>query len=186
MRRYEMLPNIVRHSVLVRDIALLIARKLNNSGHQLDLALVEAGALLHDIAKTMCINSEENHASAGGKLLANLGYPAVAEIICQHICLNPGTFDQETVTEAEVVNYADKRVKHVEVVNIEERFRDVLDRYAERLRNSRDRFEKVQLETRLLEEKIFSMIDISPEQVFDSLSKAEGNLHDFINEQFFL
>jgi len=53
IRRYQMLPHIVQHSELVTEVALLIARKLNSCGQQLDLALVEAGALLHDITKTM-------------------------------------------------------------------------------------------------------------------------------------
>ena len=40
IRRHEMLPHIVRHSELVTDVALLIARKLNSCGEHLDLALV--------------------------------------------------------------------------------------------------------------------------------------------------
>lgn len=55
IRRYRMLPHIVQHSKLVAKVALLIARKLNSHGQNLDLALVEAGALLHDITKTMSI-----------------------------------------------------------------------------------------------------------------------------------
>ena len=169
-RRYQMLPHIVRHSKLVADVALLIARKLNSVGQHLDLALVEAGALLHDITKTMCIKTKENHAETGGELLASLGYPAVADIVRQHICLDPGSSDPNAVTEVEVINYADKRVKHEEVVDIEERFRDVLNRYVKKLPGLQARFEEVQLETQLLEQKIFSKIDISPDQINDILS----------------
>lgn len=168
-----MLPHIVRHSELVADVALLIASKLNSSGQQLDLALVEAGALLHDITKTMSIKTRENHAETGGELLASLGYPAVANIARQHICLDPGPSDPNTVTEAELVNYADKRVKHEEVVGIEERFRDVVDRYAEKLPGLQRRFKEVQLETRLLEQKMFSKIDISPEEIDNILSNND-------------
>ncbi len=164
-----MLPHIVRHSEIVTDVALLIARKLNDSGQNLALALVEAGALLHDITKTMSIKTKENHAETGGELLLSLGYPAVAYIVFQHICLDPGSSDPNTVTEAEVVNYADKRVKHEEVVDIEERFRDVNDRYGDKFPDLKARIEENQLETRLLEKKIFSKIDISPEQLNDIL-----------------
>jgi putative nucleotidyltransferase with HDIG domain len=167
-----MLPHIVRHSELVTDVALLIARKLNSRGQYLDLALVEAGALLHDITKTICIKTKENHAQTGGELLASLGCPAVANIVRQHICLDPGSSDPNAVTEAEVVNYADKRVKHQEVVDIDERFRDVLDRYVKKLPGLQARLEEVQLDTQLLERKIFSKIDISPEQINDILSSA--------------
>jgi putative nucleotidyltransferase with HDIG domain len=170
IQRYEMLPHIVRHSQLVTDVALLIAHKLNGVGEQLDLALVEAGALLHDITKTISIQTKENHAKTGGELLTALGYPTVANIIRQHICLDPGSFDPDAVTEAEIVNYADKRVKHEEVVDLEDRFQDVLERYVNKLPGLRERFEQVQLETKRVEEKIFSKIDISPEQIRDILS----------------
>jgi putative nucleotidyltransferase with HDIG domain len=164
-----MLPHIVRHSQLVTRVALLIARKLNTAGHQLDLALVEAGALLHDITKTTSIETRENHAETGGELLISLGYPSVADIVRQHICLDAGTFAPDAVTEIEIVNYADKRVKHEEVVDIEERFRDVRERYVKKFPGLDARFEQVREETRLVERKIFAIIDISPEQISDIL-----------------
>jgi putative nucleotidyltransferase with HDIG domain len=165
-----MLPHIVRHSQLVTDVAMLIAGKLNRVGRRLDIALVEAGALLHDITKTTSIETKENHAKTGSELLASLGYPLVANIVRQHICLDPKSFSPDAVTEAEVVNYADKRVKHEEVVDIEDRFQDVLERYVNKLPGLEARFEQVQRETQLLEQKIFSQIDISPEQIRDILS----------------
>ena len=165
-----MLPHIVRHSELVTQVALFIARKLNSSGQHLDLALVEAGALLHDITKTASIKTKEDHAETGCELLASLGYPAVASIVRQHIRLDPGSSDPDAVTEADVVNYADKRVKHEEVVDIEERFRDVNDRYVDKFPGLVTRIEEVQLETRLLEKKIFSKIDVSSEQIKNILS----------------
>ena len=160
-----MLPNIVRHSRLVRDVAMLIARKLNEFGEDLDLNLVEAGALLHDITKTTSIETKENHAKTGGDLLTALGYPAVADIVRQHICLDASSCNPNSVTEAEVVNYADKRVKHEEVVGIEERFADIWERYIKKLPGVQARFEQVQRETESLERKIFSIIDISPEDI---------------------
>lgn len=174
IHRYQMMPHIVRHSELVTEVALLIARKLNSCGQNLGLDLVEAGALLHDITKTVCIKTKENHAETGGELLASLGYPEVADIVRQHICLDPGSSDPDTVTEAELINYADKRVKHEGVVDIQERFRDVLDRYAKKLPGLQTGLAAVQLETRLLEQKIFSKIDISPEQISDILSNQRA------------
>jgi putative nucleotidyltransferase with HDIG domain len=164
-----MLPHIVRHSRLVTDVALLIAGKLNGSAQNLDLALVEAGALLHDIAKTASIQTNQDHAQTGGELLLSLGYPAVAEVVRQHICLDPGVATSDTVTEAALVNYADKRVKHEEVVDIEERFRDVRERYAHKFPGFEDRIQEVFLETQLLEDKMFSLIDLSPGDVRDIL-----------------
>jgi putative nucleotidyltransferase with HDIG domain len=168
-----MLPHIVRHSKLVTDVALLIARELNSRGQDLDLDLVEAGALLHDITKTICINTQENHAETGAELLISLGYPGVANIVRQHICLDPGSSDPNGVSEAELINYADKRVKHEEVVDIEERFRDVFERYVEKVPSLRVRFEEVRLETQLLEQKIFSKLDIGPEEISEFFSNRD-------------
>jgi len=165
MRYHQMLPHILRHSKLVANVALLIARELNKCGQNLDLALVEAGALLHDIAKTLCLDTKENHAHSGGELVRALGYHSVADIVRQHIWLDPEVVASEVVTEAALVNYADKRVKHEEVVGIEERFRDVKQRYSEKFPHLADRFMEVFVETQVLERKIFSLIDISPEDL---------------------
>lgn len=167
--RYQMLPHILRHSELVTRVALVIAVKLNKEGHHLDLALVEAGALLHDIAKTTCLTTKENHAAVGGALLISLGYPAVAGIVRQHIRLDQKTFDPFTVTEEELVNYADKRVKHEEVVALVERFRDIRERYTGKFPGLEEAMAQVFDETLLIEKKIFSLIDITPEQIVHCL-----------------
>ncbi len=170
--QHQMLSHILRHSKLVTKVALLIAGKLNDAGQNLDLALVEAGALLHDITKTMCIESNENHAHTGGELLASLGCPAVASIVRQHVRIDPGSAasDPNTVTEEELVNYADKRVKHDEVVDINERFRDIEKRYADKVSNLGVRLQDVLVETQAIEEKIFSLISINPEDIEDILT----------------
>lgn len=169
-----MLPHILRHSELVTEVALLIGRELNSCGQNLDLALVEAGALLHDITKTASIQTKENHAQTGGELLSSLGYSAVANIVRQHVRLDSRCFEHNSVTEEELVNYADKRVKHEEIVDIEERFRDIEERYLNKFPGLQDRFKEVQLETRLLEQKIFSKIDTSPEELGDLLGRSEN------------
>ena len=167
-----MLPHILRHSEVVTEVALILGRRLNDHGQNLDLTLVEAGALLHDIAKSMCLDTKENHAISGGDLLGDLGYSAVADIVRQHICLDREVVQSDVITEAAVVNYADKRVKHEEIVNIEERFRDVKERYLGKFPQFADRFKEVFLETQRLEVKIFSLIDISPQDINGLLDKC--------------
>lgn len=160
-----MLPHILRHSRLVTDVALLITRKLIEVGHDLDLDLVEAGALLHDITKTTSIQTRENHAQTGSDLLVSLGYPAVADIVRQHIRVDPASSHPDAVSEAEIVNYADKRVKHEQVVGIEERFADILNRYLCKMPGLESRLEQVRCETRFIEKKIFAVIDIEPDEI---------------------
>ena len=52
MDNYDMLPNIKDHSILVANLAIIIGRQLNKNGSELDLDLIVAAALLHDITKT--------------------------------------------------------------------------------------------------------------------------------------
>ncbi len=155
--------------MLVNRVALFLGRKLIARGRSLDIALVEAGALLHDIAKTLCLETKGNHAEAGGELLIPLGYPAVANIVRQHIRLDQGTVAPGRVTEEELVNYADKRVKHEEIVDLEERFRDIRERYTGKFPGLEVALEEVFAETKLIEAKVFSEIDVTPEEIVQSL-----------------
>lgn len=127
MAEYAMRPNIVAHSVLVMDVALAIADHVK-SGVAINRDLVMAAALLHDITKTRSLETKERHAATGGRLLRELGFTAVAEIVEQHVII--GKVDlQGALEEREIVYYADKRVMHDKIVSIEERLRDLVDRY---------------------------------------------------------
>jgi poly(A) polymerase Pap1 len=65
------------------------------------------------------------------------------------------------VTEEEVVNYADKRVRHSTVVSLDQRFEDLMQRYGKR-RESQHYIMLQKIKTRTLEDKIFSRIHVSP------------------------
>jgi putative nucleotidyltransferase with HDIG domain len=124
MKKYNMLENIVNHSLLVNSVALYLSEELNKRGENINLLKVQAGALLHDITKTRSIETGEDHAKAGSALLKILGYNSISEIVRQHVIIND-TVNLPGVSEIEVVYYADKRVKHEEVVTLEERFDDL-------------------------------------------------------------
>lgn len=127
--------HIRRHCLMVARVALATARALNQRGHQLDLGLIETGALLHDVCKYDSILAGGDHARMAAELLEQRGYPAVAAVVAQHVRL--ASFD---LSAALVVNYADKRVKHDAVVSLDERFEDLLVRYgSDALRQSRIR-----------------------------------------------
>jgi len=165
MEQCHMLPQILRHSELVTQVALFIADKLNEEGRNIDLSLVQAGALLHDIAKTQCFETKGNHAEEGGALLVSLGFPAVAGIVRQHIRLDERPYNPNQVTEEELVNYADKRVKHEEVVDLKERFRDIGERYRGKFPDLEEGLKEAFEKTRLIEKKIFTIIRISPKDI---------------------
>ncbi len=163
MQRYGMLKNIVAHSLEVTKVALFLSTELNKKGQAIDLFLVEAASLLHDIAKTPCLQTKEDHTLAGYRILKENGYPRVAEIVEQHVWLKRER-EPQSVSEEEVVNYADKRVRHDQIVSLEERFQDLKDRYG---RNEEalaylDRMEKLALE---MESKIFLILKIHPDDL---------------------
>jgi len=123
--RFGMLDNIRAHSDKVRLVALTLADWLAEAGIPLRRRAVEVGALLHDIAKTACLGTERRHDREGQEILNGLGYPQLGRLVARHVFLPPG----HPIDEIMVVNYADKRVKHDQIVNLDERYRYILKRY---------------------------------------------------------
>ncbi|MCU0586601.1 MAG: HD domain-containing protein [Syntrophobacteraceae bacterium] len=160
LERVQMPRHIQLHSMLVAEVAVFLGTLLNNRQTDLDLQLLEAGGLLHDIAKPRSIATGERHEELGAVMLRDWGYPMVAHIVREHVTMDHGRI-MGPVNESILVNYADKRVRHTEIVSIEARFLDLIDRYA------RSREQAVFLEERMglyfrLEERIFERLPISP------------------------
>lgn len=126
MDTYNMLPHIRDHSLMVCEIALSIAKELNETGEHLNLAEIEAASLLHDITKTKSLETGENHAETGAQLLKKLGFTRIADIIQEHIIPKNS---EGSISEEEVVCYADKRVVHDRIVGLDERFEYLKKRY---------------------------------------------------------
>lgn len=160
MEKFGMLDHIINHSIEVTKVALCISTELNKKGQGLDLGLVEAASLLHDLAKTECLKTKEDHAAAGAQLLKEMGYERVGEVVAEHIQLSEGK-QCLSISEEEVVNYADKRVRHDRIVSLEERFSDLRDRYGKGkwVLGQLERLEKATL---AVENKIFSILETNP------------------------
>jgi uncharacterized protein len=163
MGRYAMLENIVSHSFEVAKVALFIAGELNKRGGTLDLGLVEAASLLHDLTKTECLKTKDDHAQTGSHQLKRMGYERVGEVVAQHIWLAKEG-DPACVSEEEIVNYADKRVMHDRIVPLEERFSDLKARYGVN-QKAMDYLERLQKETYGIENKIFLVLQIDPHDI---------------------
>ena len=160
MERVQMPPHIRRHSLLVAEISLYLGRLLNRNSSRLDLELVEAAALLHDIAKPRCLSTGENHNTLGADMLEEWGYPLLAPIVRDHVTMDEARVTAP-VTESVLVNYADKRVKHDQVVTIQERFEDLIERYGKHREHKTYLREKLGLYVEL-ERKIFEHLAIGP------------------------
>ena len=161
MKEHNMLENIIHHSLLVNEVGLWLSEELNKTGENLDLAKVQAGALLHDITKTKSITTGEDHARTGSELLERLGFKSISEIVRQHV-MTDDTANSPTISEIEIVNYADKRVLHNRVVTLRKRFDDLRTRYDI---NQERAYLITQSEKRAIEveKKIFSRLDVPPD-----------------------
>jgi uncharacterized protein len=161
MDAHGMLPNIREHSFAVMQVARFMGEALADAGFELFLPLVITGALLHDLGKTACLGTLNNHAEWGAVVLDDLGYPLVAQVVREHVHLHGDITDARPVREAELVNYADKRVLHDEVVTLEARFADIKVRYG-RTSEALARIKATAAKSRALEEKIFACLPLTP------------------------
>jgi putative nucleotidyltransferase with HDIG domain len=156
--------HIRSHSAQVARVARRVAEALREAGEPIDVALVEAAALLHDIAKAPCLESRLDHAAEGGRVLRELGLPAVAAAVERHVYL--GEWDPAgPVTAAELVNYADKRVLYVGVVSLAERFADLLVRYSRGQVDLEGRIRSNWATMEAVERKIFARLPFPPADV---------------------
>jgi molybdenum cofactor cytidylyltransferase len=115
------------HGRAVAARAVIMAQAINARrapAERLDLELVRAAALLHDVAK-----GQPRHEAEGGRLLAAWGFDRTAAIVAAH--KDPVPAEGEPVIEREVVAFADKLVRCHHPVSVEERFGEKLRLYAD-------------------------------------------------------
>ena len=75
---------VVCHCVSVAGIAVRLAGVLVGRGVVVDVALVEAGALLHDLGR--CRTHGVDHGVVGGEMVRGLGLPeALARVVERHV-----------------------------------------------------------------------------------------------------
>ena len=137
--KYGMMPHIREHCRAVASVALEIVRRagergLISDGRGLDAPSVLAAGLLHDIAKTYTIRHGGSHAQLGAAWVRDeTGNPALAQAVLWHVSWpwQEGPLDDsaDPLRLPIIIAYADKRVRHTEVVTLEQRFEDLLIRY---------------------------------------------------------
>ena len=164
--------HIQSHSLLVCRVAVVLTDGLVASGVDVDRGLVRASALLHDITKPRSFKTGENHAQTGGLYMADMGWPEVGEIVRQHVTLDH-YFAADEPNEAEVVNYADKRVLHDKVVPLDERMTYILHRYA-KTEKHQALLKTLWDQTRLLEKRLFAHLAFTPENLDQHLGQTSG------------
>jgi CTP:molybdopterin cytidylyltransferase MocA len=111
----QVFPNIVSHCRRVAEVAEKLSIQLNAAGLHLNLNLVKASALLHDLAK-----GKPDHARAGGQILQEMGFAEVGRVVGLH--MDCDFQEGGAVDEAAVVYLVDKMVQGNRIVSLSERF----------------------------------------------------------------
>ena len=172
-----MLGNIKAHSIAVGRVAEFIAIELHRKGQPISVELVLSGALLHDIGKTSCLHNGGDHSQVGHDICMKHGYHELAPIVLQHVILVDG-FPKNPITEKEIVYYADKRVKHDQVVSLNSRQDYIIDRYGlgdpKRHQAIKQNFQQCWL----IEQELFSLLDCRPDSLPDCLTPHPDWLPD--------
>ena len=118
LRRKKCSPQVITHCKAVADLSLEIASQLQKKGVNVDLKLVETGALLHDIGRSK--TNAVDHGLVGGQIAESEGLPElVVRIIKRHV--GGGIITEEAALfgwpldvyvpislEEKIVSYADK------------------------------------------------------------------------------
>lgn len=180
MCEMKMMDHIVVHSMQVCRVATFIADQLNPAQNRLNYDLIRAAAMLHDITKTRSFKTEENHALTGGQYLAEQGYPEVGELVRQHVRLDAYP-DPVTLGEAEIINYADKRVLHDRIVGLDKRLDYILEKYGKEP-ELQERIHWLWGKTLVIEDEIFSDLAVTPPDL-NRLLNAEDRSKDFLAYQ---
>ena len=114
---------IRRHGEKVAALAGLLGSELNRAGCGMNVDLLTAAGLLHDLAK-----KEPDHARSAANLLRDRGFGMVADLVASHMDLT--VVDGDPVGPGEVLYLADKMVQGERIVTLKERFCGALDRHA--------------------------------------------------------
>jgi HD superfamily phosphohydrolase YqeK len=181
------------HCKAVKDLCLQMGQAYIESSVLINLDLLNTAALLHDMAR-ICdfteldrnkfheeITDEKwskwidlrnrfqglHHADIANKALRDEGYLKTAEVIRLHNSLSILEEPEKLEDfEAAILFYADKRVKHDEVVSLTERFEDGRIRHGKYDDpKTRSKFEEVEKKTFELEKRLFIPINLKPDSL---------------------
>lgn len=176
MEQYAMLENIRRHSLVVTRVAETIVRSLelprNGGITPPDIDMVRAGALLHDIAKTKCLDGSCRHAEEGQVICEEHGFMDIGFIVREHVFLSsftPDLYKRGSFSAREIVYYSDKRVRHEEIVSLDQRLDYIIERYANGSQSIEQRIRDNFRSSLKLEEYLFSFIGFKPAELPDHI-----------------
>lgn len=124
--------HVLRHCRAVATVAVRIAQEIAKQGHSVDIDLVQAGALLHDIGRG--VTHSIDHGVAGVIIAQSFGLaPSLIRIIERHIGSGITSTEAQRLelpiknylpisVEEKIVTYADKLIEGAREMGYEEAF----------------------------------------------------------------
>jgi uncharacterized protein len=122
LRENQCADKVINHCKAVTELALKTAKCLEQKGFKINFAIVEIGALLHDIGRSK--THTVHHAVVGAKIAKSAGLPnSVVSIIKRHVGGGITASEAEKLgwqkdiyfpitVEEKVVSYADKLIEN--------------------------------------------------------------------------
>ncbi|MCX5872403.1 MAG: HD domain-containing protein [Deltaproteobacteria bacterium] len=163
LRKHRTPDHIIRHCQMVWEVGRFLGESLVRENLHVDMLLLRASCLLHDIGKYPCILSgAKNHDVLGEQILEQEGLLNVGRIVSQHVILR--SQKNRPIGEEHIVFYADKRVIHDEIVSLENRFTYLTNTYG-KTAQARDRLLIMKQETIDVETAIFENLTFGPEEI---------------------
>lgn len=191
MDKYMVPIGVRKHCEVVNKVAVFLAKKLRAAGVDIDVDLVDAASLLHDLMRMINFYSFEgasreqqetwkklkerfghvDHSEAAYEVLKDI-YPRVAKVVAKHSVLAV-MGSQVKTWEEKAVTYADRRVVHTRIVSLDERYEDAKLRHA-------DFYEKAELDPdaekrkiKKIERDIFDNLKFRPDELKQEMAREK-------------
>lgn len=162
--KYRLPENKRVHVALVARVAVYLGTRMNERGQaNINIALLNAAALLHDIDKVALRRTGERHPDTAVRILREEGFSEVADVVVAHSlhaildpAIAPRTWEQK------LLYLADKMVKY-DIVGVDKRFALWRDEHlptdAEKILD--ESYPRV----KRLEKEVFDMTGITPQDL---------------------
>lgn len=115
LKDYGTPEHVVRHCKEVCRVAVSIGERLNKKGYDINIPILRAAALLHDVARV-----HEHHEAVGEAYLRSIGYDKIAHLVGQHThykYFNP----VYKIEEIDLLCIGDRTVIEDQFVGVDER-----------------------------------------------------------------
>jgi uncharacterized protein len=188
---YKVPKNIKKHCMKVQEIAVFLAKKLNEAGIMVDVEMVRAGAILHDLFKIAAIKDlepnkfhtyqfTEEELEMRSKLIKKFPGMYENEIayeifkddfpqLALTIKREGDPHNNDKTWEEKIINYADTRIFKEEIVTLDERFSYLVEKYKAPVGFWENKLNEIKEQ----EDKIFSIIGLDQNNLKEEMEKGK-------------